>query len=285
MSGLSPRVRGNQDDDPRVRGHVRSIPACAGEPHHPGKENLRAQVYPRVCGGTARVSFANAAPRGLSPRVRGNRGERSRRLHPARSIPACAGEPRWPGWGRRTGWVYPRVCGGTDIGFAKCPGVAGLSPRVRGNPRRPVQEVAERRSIPACAGEPFSAYSRSCRSRVYPRVCGGTRPASSSGARKIGLSPRVRGNRKRCRCRRPAPRSIPACAGEPKTRTASTSATRVYPRVCGGTCPRGCGQIRAGGLSPRVRGNPLHHIGVLRREGSIPACAGEPFGSTGPTHS
>ena len=30
--GLSPRVRGNRDDDGMRRGYRRSIPACAGEP-------------------------------------------------------------------------------------------------------------------------------------------------------------------------------------------------------------------------------------------------------------
>ena len=31
----------------------------------------------------------------------------------------------------------------------------------------------------------------------------------------------------------------------------------VYPRVCGGTRSRGCEGVKSGGLSPRVRGNPV----------------------------
>ena len=50
-----------------------------------------------------------------------------------------------------------------------------------------------------------------------------------------GLSPRVRGNQQQQRQQALSERSIPACAGEPLTWTAVTGATRVYPRVCGGT--------------------------------------------------
>ena len=31
-----------------------------------------------------------------------------------------------------------------------------------------------RRSIPACAGEPYGVISGGCGCEVYPRVCGGT---------------------------------------------------------------------------------------------------------------
>ena len=94
-----------------------------------------------------------------------------------------------------------------------------------------------------------------------------------------GLSPRVRGNRRRAPQRVARPRSIPACAGEPTSCRSTCTVMRVYPRVCGGT--RGAADVTspATGLSPRVRGNPGR---VSRRrdfDGSIPACAGEPSSS------
>ena len=53
-------------------------------------------------------------------------------------------------------------------------------------------------------------------------------------------------------------------------------ARRVYPRVCGGTeIPSGVGKSLKG-LSPRVRGNPSGRRSSSLRQGSIPACAGEP---------
>ena len=51
--GLSPRVRGNQTAQNMGKEQVRSIPACAGEPHRPGAGAVAAEVYPRVCGGTS----------------------------------------------------------------------------------------------------------------------------------------------------------------------------------------------------------------------------------------
>ena len=76
--------------------------------------------------------------------------------------------------------VYPRVCGGTGLSAKGQRIEEGLSPRVRGNP--PVGHLldAEPGSIPACAGEPVAGEGAWLGNRVYPRVCGGTRSASSA---------------------------------------------------------------------------------------------------------
>ena len=50
-----------------------------------------------------------------------------------RSIPACAGEPALAVSIVLRAMVYPRVCGGTLIGFLNPVEGNGLSPRVRGN--------------------------------------------------------------------------------------------------------------------------------------------------------
>ena len=91
--GLSPRVRGNRGGRYEDVAEQRSIPACAGEPPHPGKRQTGRQVYPRVCGGTGCFSARPRAAIGLSPRVRGNPTMLSLECPAARSIPACAGEP------------------------------------------------------------------------------------------------------------------------------------------------------------------------------------------------
>ena len=94
----------------------------------------------------------------------------------------------------RSTMVYPRVCGGTE--YSRCGGShePGLSPRVRGNPRRGDASRVHRGSIPACAGEPSQGDSRGNLDRVYPRVCGGTCRRQHHGGPAGGLSPRVRGN-------------------------------------------------------------------------------------------
>ena len=74
--------------------------------------DLAEKVYPRVCGGTPKRPSGTKIGKGLSPRVRGNRGN-------------TVTETALPK-------VYPRVCGGTQ--YIGHPGAYadGLSPRVRG---------------------------------------------------------------------------------------------------------------------------------------------------------
>ena len=188
------------------------------------------------------------------------------------------------------------MCGGTTGAGTAGGRIAGLSPRVRGNPGKVRDAKITLRSIPACAGEPPaitgerlppSVYPRVCGGtcyrrgtlpgpEVYPRVCGGTLTSPIPSSMALGLSPRVRGNRPDDKALHTVIRSIPACAGEPCRSVASPAPAAVYPRVCGGTHNALVKHISERGLSPRVRGNrgvPPRRAG---RAGSIPACAGEP---------
>ena len=316
-SGLSPRVRGNRWSCPRRQPRCRSIPACAGEPLSIWHCQEYPWVYPRVCGGTVGLARADSRDVGLSPRVRGNLCPFGTVRNIRGSIPACAGEPLVLPAPTAAMSVYPRVCGGTAGPVNRFTSGNGLSPRVRGNPTEPPQQWAVLRSIPACAGEPAHRHGtgRSCwvypacagepelghiqtlATMVYPRVCGGTPRLLLRIRADIGLSPRVRGNRRRRvpRCDRqgsiPAcagepskkakaagwPGSIPACAGEPPRCSDRTRRGRVYPRVCGGTMAMVTPVTSMRGLSPRVRGNRQEYAAGPVSGGSIPACAGEPW--------
>ena len=73
-------------------------------------------------------------------------------------------------------------------------GVAdGLSPRVRGIPRRGPPFGVARRSIPACTGNPRSTRRAWGRWWVYPRVYGESVIYLTDLESMEGLSPRVRG--------------------------------------------------------------------------------------------
>ena len=96
------------------------------------------------------------------------------------------------------------------------------------------------------------------------------------GGCAIGLSPPVRGNPPACPPVPPAPRSIPACAGEPDGRGRLCPVAKVYPRLCGGTMVLEYVRLSGMGLSPPVRGNPYLIRSRLAKVRSIPACAGEP---------
>jgi len=193
-----------------------SIPACAGEPSGSGSVFSFVRVYPRVCGGAPRIFDVGRVQQGLSPRVRGSPTRTKLMDNPQGSIPACAGEPRTQGPGSAPGAVYPRVCGGAFLCLSHPPSPQGLSPRVRGSqgtghPRRLV-----RGSIPACAGEPTARRGPNGLLRVYPRVCGGASHTFRVWASARGLSPRVRGSPPVALRPIDHPRSIPACAGEPR---------------------------------------------------------------------
>ena len=233
--GLSPRVRGNPAGGHAQHLPDRSIPACTGEPTEPSGPEPRRTVYPRVYGGTAHKPDALSIVVGLSPRVRGNpTPARSTSLRLG-SIPACTGEPPPKTAYSRIASVYPRVYGGTRQVKRDIKVMGGLSPRVRGNPRRPKTWPTPAGSIPACTGEPPSRTFRPAYNGVYPRVYGGTHCNTRSGRPNQGLSPRVRGNPKRLDKGTKVMGSIPACTGEPKAFSGSAPQGKVYPRVYGGT--------------------------------------------------
>ena len=92
-----------------------------------------------------------------------------------------------------------------------------------------------------------------------------------------GLSPRLRGNHARPGGANHADGSIPAPAGEPYLPKMDLSRLRVYPRACGGTNRMMRWFEYDHGLSPRLRGNQLHHVLAEFIGRSIPAPAGEPL--------
>ena len=172
------------------------------------------------------------------------------------------------------------MCGGTGWRYMRPPRHSGLSPRVRGNPPRARLSAPFQRSIPACAGEPYTSQG----GRIYtnglsPRVRGNRRVLERCMT-LTSLSPRVRGNRGAAYLRRERVRSIPACAGEPPQRENRQLVGGVYPRVCGGTVQFMLADARVAGLSPRVRGNQLVCLVEVLVRRSIPACAGEPSSTT-----
>ena len=109
--GSSPRVRGKHSRAARAFFELRLIPACAGKtPLHPHR-GMDPRAHPRVCGeNTVRLRI-DWLRRGSSPRVRGKRVARARRVADGRLIPACAGKTRLSPSMRSAARAHPRVCG------------------------------------------------------------------------------------------------------------------------------------------------------------------------------
>jgi len=168
------------------------------------------------------------------------------------------------------------VRGGTIYLRTATASSSGLSPRARGNPALALAAGFVARSIPACAGEPRIRKNTAAKTKVYPRVRGGTLSPTNTTMVASGLSPRARGNRALPRQNQNGQRSIPACAGEPSDHHDIGAQNQVYPRVRGGTPGVKIGSAGEFGLSPRARGNPIKCSDSQRSRRSIPACAGEP---------
>ena len=92
-----------------------------------------------------------------------------------------------------------------------------------------------------------------------------------------GRSPRARGNRGDRVAPHKRLRTIPACAGEPMDIKIDPLTGGDDPRVRGGTTEPDGDTISEVGRSPRARGNPQRLLIAGGGEGTIPACAGEPF--------
>ena len=152
---------------------------------------------------------------GLSPHVRGNPQCRSIASSFRRSIPACTGKPRSSPRCPGPAGVYPRMYGETVHKMPSFAALVGLSPHVRGNRGGAQRVYLPVGSIPACTGKPGCVRGRRQRAGVYPRMYGETTTSARSGACGTGLSPHVRGNPRPRNRTAPGRRSIPACTGKP----------------------------------------------------------------------
>ena len=196
------------------------------------------------------------------------------------SIPACAGKPLQRPHRRSPASVDPRVRGEAAASTAWSRNDSGRSPRARGSRFLAADASAAERSIPACAGKPAPPESSNTRSEVDPRVRGEASARPSTSSTRGGRSPRARGSR--CpKLEHDHPlRSIPACAGKPRSLRSCSQRMRVDPRVRGEASFYLPSSSPEGGRSPRARGSRARKRRVARAQGSIPACAGKPLSAT-----
>ena len=275
IKGLSPRGRGKPRRGGGARSSRRSIPAWAGETHPLHAALADAEVYPRVGGGNEHLEHFRFEGYGLSPRGRGKPWQGRLRTRGKRSIPAWAGETGMPTMPASPSPVYPRVGGGNApprFSGAYC---GGLSPRGRGKHAGGRGAALYRGSIPAWAGETRALPLQPRTSPVYPRVGGGNRKRQAAGRQDGGLSPRGRGKHPELQHAQRIGGSIPAWAGETRSRATRASAAWVYPRVGGGNTLPMKGNRFCYGLSPRGRGKHGYISEYRYGGGSIPAWAGE----------
>ncbi len=274
-AGPSPRARGSRLLSDRSRFHVGSIPACAGQSNerHCGPFCLR--VHPRVRGAVRETRLENGVTTGPSPRARGS--PRYPELAEAfyGSIPACAGQSSTSCQRPRRNSVHPRVRGAVPWSAQQHRQRSGPSPRARGSHSSCVLTSSVIGSIPACAGQSPTSDPRLDSKGVHPRVRGAVAGRASDRAGGSGPSPRARGSLRRMARHVRDLGSIPACAGQSRPSPPKHDPSRVHPRVRGAVRRPNCRARRLRGPSPRARGSLSGRTRRPRRDGSIPACAGQ----------
>ena len=172
----------------------------------------------------------------------------------------------------------------------------GPSPLTRGSRVVGRQLLVPLGSIPAHAGQPSSRTSLISPNRVHPRSRGAACRTRSRAVSSAGPSPLTRGSRVVCAGRDgdcgsiPAhagqhrsrggrdldPGSIPAHAGQPSSTTCCPSGGGVHPRSRGAATQYASYSPTLGGPSPLTRGSPGRALLDLAGHGSIPAHAGQP---------
>ncbi len=222
------------------------------------------------------LNYGAAPAAGRSPRARGSPFFPFVGVFMQGSIPACAGKPNLLAGGLRPPRVDPRVRGEAItlpfVGYSQ----QGRSPRARGSRFEVLRSGSVWRSIPACAGKPFTLTRATRPIRVDPRVRGEAESYGTGTVLFPGRSPRARGSRFGTLFGCSGIGSIPACAGKPHTHRHHSPHVRVDPRVRGEANPNTRTRCRCTGRSPRARGSHLYRRHAKRRRGSIPACAGKP---------
>jgi len=278
VTGRSPRARGSQlvrRDAGRGDG---PIPASAGKPPPHGGTRRARRADPRERGEAERGQRRRRGELGRSPRARGSHRLRQGELRRDGPIPASAGKPPATSVGSAIPRADPRERGeAVPLGIGPR-SFTGRSPRARGSPPVIEKEKAPCRPIPASAGKPGGGSGCPARRGADPRERGeARRPARLSGA-PPGRSPRARGSPARRLSVLQGAGPIPASAGKPRPRRATSRATRADPRERGEAAAIVTVPSAAPGRSPRARGSREPADEPLPLRGPIPASAGKPSG-------
>ena len=211
--GSSPRVRGEAGRLIYPLAARWIIPAGAGRRLVSRCPRPRGRDHPRGCGEKHRRLGGHGHHPGSSPRVRGEEAVFPAEVEAVGIIPAGAGRRLPPHLRQRCERDHPRGCGEKVSPGAGMGGARGSSPRVRGEEKAAAALAASFRIIPAGAGRRTCRPTSQRASEDHPRGCGEKRRLPQLDRRRLGSSPRVRGEVAFPQCEPGAYGIIPAGAG------------------------------------------------------------------------
>ena len=258
----------------RAYGANRFIPACARNAREGAPSAKNGSVHPRIRGERAGPGSDRTKPVGSSPHARGTRQGLTREPGRHRFIlacagNACAGRPRLP-----QSAVHPRMCGECLPAASTTSILIGSSPHVRGTPPGYRLPAAQRRSIPACAGNALDGISRKAVNTVHPRMRGERSRKTGERAPVGGSSPHARGTRQADHLNRIVQRFIPAYAGNATTLHRPHFWNSVHPRIRGERKTSDLCKQHPDGSSPHTRGTLRGGDRMRGHTRFIPAYAG-----------
>ena len=128
---------------------------------------------------------------------------------------------------------------------------------------------------PACAGKRLRCTSVQTFRWDHPRMCGEKITLHIRANVSLGSPPHVRGKADTMRAVHRMQRITPAHAGKRELRSASGSACRDHPRVCGEKALSTFSSLKNSGSPPRMRGKADAAAGGPRVGRITPACAGK----------
>ena len=254
MAGSSPHTRGTIPACPENFGHLRFIPAYAGNAPFGGSSTGEKAVHPRIRGERTGGQTALPSIIGSSPHTRGTPHPDAKCRPPLRFIPAYAGNATTRLPVSRPRSVHPRIRGERQFVMTPVSTSIGSSPHTRGTLSSSRQSSHHCRFIPAYAGNARRTPSLRRRATVHPRIRG-ERAANHYGDKKRGgSSPHTRGTRPSGVQNRPYKRFIPAYAGNARGPARQQTPPSVHPRIRGerSSSPASSGSYV--GSSPHTRG-------------------------------
>ena len=171
-------------------------------------------------------------------------------------------------------FFYSRVCGERTERDSRLTRMRGSSPRLRGTLHQAAAILAERRFIPAFAGNALAMRIAKSSSTVHPRVCGERSTRVRIFESECGSSPRLRGTPVHRGLTMSWTRFIPAFAGNAHGGRWANGVMAVHPRVCGERSSMMHCPVRIAGSSPRLRGTRRARLCLGHLIRFIPAFAG-----------
>ena len=275
FAGSSPRMRGKLLHAGLQLAQHRIIPAHAGQTRLSVVTRIVWADHPRACGANLHTVTPRSNMPGSSPRMRGKPGRGRPIRARIRIIPAHAGQTDGECRNSANHADHPRACGANLASRRFHHGLSGSSPRMRGKHDRYGHAVAQRRIIPAHAGQTALSSSSLVNATDHPRACGANGGLPMAFSWLTGSSPRMRGKRVEPVCDGAEVRIIPAHAGQTAPNRQDACPCPDHPRACGANRRYGRFSTRPVGSSPRMRGKrPVHHR-VHADLRIIPAHAGQ----------